>query len=385
MIQRDLMTALRQAAADYPVVTLTGPRQSGKTTLVKTCFPGHAYANLEQPDLRKLAQDDPHGFFVRFPPPVILDEIQRVPELASYVQVAVDGDRRAKGRYILTGSHQTNLHQAVSQSLAGRTAVLRLLPLSLKEVATQARLPGVDELLWRGFMPALYEEPVDPTGYHRNYFQTYVEKDVRQLLQIRNLHAFERFMTLLAGRVGQIVNLSALSGETGVSSTTLGEWLSILEASFVVFRLHPYFANIGKRVVKSPKLYFTEVGLATYLLGIESPAQMTRDPLRGGLFENMVVSDLLKTRLNQGRDPGLFFLRDNKGFEIDLIVKEGRHLIPVEIKSSMTFQPDFIRPLRDFCSREKTAHAPALVYAGEPFPDVHGVRCVNFQEAYRLV
>jgi len=385
MIARTMTDVLCRMAAQYPVVTLTGPRQSGKTTLAKTCFPDHAYANLEWPDLRRLAQEDPHGFFARFPAPVILDEIQRVPEIASYVQAAVDSKRRAKGQYILTGSHQTNLHQTVTQSLAGRTALLRLLPLTLQEVAAVGKLPTADELIWKGFMPSLHDEAVDPTAYYRNYFQTYVEKDVRQLLQIRNLNAFERFMTLLAGRVGQVVNLSGLSGETGVSDTTLGEWLSILESSFIVFRLHPYFANIGKRVKKSPKLYFSEVGLAAYLLGIESPSHVTRDPLRGGLFENMVIADLLKTRLNQGVDPGLYYLRDDKGFEIDLIVKQGRSLMPVEIKSSMTFNADFIKPIRVFCEREKAVHAPALIYAGEPLPDVHGVRCVNYFGAHTLL
>lgn len=385
MIARSMTDVLCRMAAQYPVVTLTGPRQSGKTTLARLCFPNHAYVNLEQPDLRRIAQEDPHGFFSRYPPPVILDEIQRVPEIASYVQVAVDTNRKAKGQYILTGSHQTDLHQTVTQSLAGRTALLRLLPLTLQEVATVGKLPKTDELIWKGFMPSLHNEKLDPTDYYRNYFQTYVEKDVRQLLHIRNLNAFERFMTLLAGRVGQVVNLSGLSGETGVSGTTLGEWLSILESSFIVFRLHPYFANIGKRVTKSPKLYFSEVGLAAYLLGIESPSHVTRDPLRGGLFENMVIADLLKTRLNQGKDPGLYYLRDDKGFEIDLIVKQGRSLMPIEIKSSMTFNSDFIKPIRIFCEREKMAHSPALIYAGEPLPDVHGVRCVNYTQASTLL
>ena len=385
MIARTMTDVLLRMAAQYPVVTVTGPRQSGKTTLAKTCFPNHAYVNLEQPDLRRLAHDDPHGFFARFPPPVILDEIQRVPEIASYVQAAVDTQPRAKGRYILTGSHQTDLHQTVTQSLAGRTALLRLLPLTLQEVASLGQRPTADERMWKGFMPALHDEALDVTAYYRNYFQTYVEKDVRQLLHIRNLNAFERFMTLLAGRVGQVVNLSGLSGETGVSSTTLGEWLSILESSFIVFRLHPYFANIGKRVKKSPKLYFSEVGLAAYLLGIESPSQVTRDPLRGGLFENMVIADLLKTRLNQGRDPGLYYLRDDKGFEIDLIVQHGRSWMPIEIKSSMTFNSDFIKPIRIFCEREKSAEAPALIYAGESLPDVHGVRCVNYGSAHTLL
>ncbi len=384
MIKRDMTATLLKMAADYPVVTLTGPRQSGKTTLVRDCFPNHVYANLERPDIRNLAQTDPHGFFAKHPAPVVIDELQRVPDLASYIQTRVDQHRKAKGQYILTGCHQGDLHHTVSQSLAGRTALLCLQPLDCRELSSSLRQTSCDTLIWRGFMPGLYDEPLDPTTYYRNYFKTYVERDVRQILQIRNLTAFERFLTLLAGRVGQIVNLSGLSGETGVSGTTLSEWLSILEASFIIFRLSPYFANIGKRVAKSPKLYFTEVGLAAYLLGIEHPSQVARDPLRGGLFENLVIADILKTRLNAGLDANLHYLRDNKGFEIDLIVKQGRHLVPVEIKSSMTFHADFTRNLRVFCEREPAARFPALVYAGEELPDVQGVRCANFLKAHTL-
>ena len=384
MIARDMTRLLKKMAQDYPVVTVTGPRQSGKTTLVQACFPRHAYANLERPDIRKLAQVDPHGFFAKFPAPIVIDEIQRVPDLVSFIQTAVDKNRKAKGQYILTGSHQAGLHQTVSQSLAGRTALLSLLPLSLQELRTHTSDLTCDTLIWQGFMPTLHDEPLDPTTYYRNYFKTYVERDVRQLLQIRNLSAFERFMTLLAGRVGQVVNLSGLSGETGVSSTTLGEWLSILEASFIIFRLPPYFANIGKRVVKSPKLYFTEVGLAAYLLGIEQSSHVARDPLRGGLFENLVIADILKARLNQGLDANLYYLRSDKGFEIDLIVKQGRNLVPIEIKSAMTFHSDFIQALRVFCEREPAAHFPALIYSGETFPQIQGVHGVNYRDVCSL-
>ncbi len=384
MIARDMLATLREMAASYPVVTLTGPRQSGKTTLVRSCFPDHSYANLEQPDIRRLAESDPHGFFARYPAPLIIDEIQRVPELASYIQVKVDEAPRQKGAYILTGSHQFTLKQTVSQSLAGRTALLSLMPLSIQEiVATDADL-NCDDLLWRGFMPKLYDEALDPTVYYRNYLRTYVERDLMQLMQIRNLAAFERFLALLAGRVGQVVNLSGLSGEVGVSSTTIGEWISLLEASFVVFRLQPYFTNIGKRVIKSPKLYFVEVGLASSLLGIENSLQASRDPLRGSLFENMVIAEILKTRLNLGLEPNLFFLRDSKGFEIDLIIKEGRQLRPIEIKSAMTLHPDFTRSVRHFCEVEKNAAQPALIYAGEEFPALKGVKCLNFINSARL-
>jgi len=235
-------------------------------------------------------------------------------------------------------------------------------------------------MLLRGFMPEIHDEAKDPTDFYRNYYRTYVERDLRQLAQIRNLAAFERFMVLLAGRVGQVVNLSALGGEVGVSTSTLSEWLSILEASFLVFRLQPYFSNISKRTVKSPKLYFTEVGLASYLLGLESPLHVSRDPLRGNLFENLVVADAMKARLNRGKDPRLFFLRTEKGFEVDLIVREGRALRPVEIKSAATFHPDFVSRLKRFCAEEPDAATPLLVYDGEGYADRSGVKCANFRE-----
>jgi len=371
--------------AAYPVVTLTGPRQAGKTTLAKRCFPDFSYATLEDPSIRNLAETDPKAFFKKYPEPLIIDEVQRVPDITSSIQVIVDEDRKRKGRFLLTGSHQPGLHMAISQSLAGRTAVMHLMPLSVHEVLSHNPGISTDELILRGFMPELHDEEKNATSYYRNYFRTYVERDLRQLAQIRNLAAFERFMILLAGRVGQIVNLSGLSGETGVSSTTLAEWLSVLEASFLVFRLQPHFSNISKRTVKSPKIYFTEVGLAAYLLGLESELHVSRDPLRGNLFENMIVSDVMKSRLNRGKDPRIFFLRTEKGFEIDLIVQEGRSLRPMEIKSAATFNAAFVDSLRRFCESEPESASPVLVYDGESYPERSGVKCINFRELHSNV
>ena len=307
MIERNLEKVLLKRSTEYPVVTLTGPRQSGKTTLVRKLFSDHTYVNLEDTEARLLAQRDPKGFFSRYPAPVIVDEFQRVPELASTIMVNVDANRKKKGQYILTGSHQPLLQQAVSQTLAGRTALLRLLPFSINELRHVPRQKtDVDALILQGGMPEVCTEHLEPHAYYRNYFQTYIERDVRQLMEIRNLPAFERFMVLLAGRVGQLVNLSGLSTEVGVSHTTLSGWLSLLEASFVVFRLQPFFSNISKRVVRSPKLYFTETGLAAYLLGLENEKQVIRDPLRGQLFENLIVTELLKARVNKDADPQLY-------------------------------------------------------------------------------
>lgn len=385
VIDRDLTQELVRTMAAYPVVTLTGPRQAGKTTLARRCCPDFSYATLEDPAIRNLAATDPRAFFRKYPEPLIIDEVQRVPDITSSIQVIVDEDRKRKGRFLLTGSHQPGLHMAVSQSLAGRTAVMNLMPLSVHEVLS--RDPGIstDDLILRGFMPELHAERKEATSYYRNYFRTYVERDLRQLAQIRNLAAFERFMVLLAGRVGQVVSLSGLSGETGVSSTTLAEWLSVLEASFLVFRLQPHFSNVSKRTVKSPKIYFTEVGLAAYLLGLESALHVSRDPLRGNLFENMIVADVMKNRLNRGKEPHLFFLRTEKGFEVDLIVQEGRSLRPMEIKSAVSFNASFIASLNRFCKAEPESASPILVYDGESYPERSGVTCINYRELYASV
>lgn len=384
MFTRDIQSELRQVAGEYPVVTIIGPRQSGKTTLARMHFPEYRYANLELPEVRQLAQVDPKAFFSQYPAPVIIDEIQRVPDILSYIQVLADSMQEC-GQYILTGSHQVRLHEAVSQSLAGRTGLLTLLPFSINELKKN----GIsafdrDMLIYRGFMPRIYHEQVNSTRLYRNYFQTYIERDVRQMVNVKSLIAFENFMRLLAGRIGQVVNLNSLAGDVGVSSTTLKEWLSVLEASFVIFRLPPYYENFGKRVIKSPKIFFTEVGLAAYLLGIEKPEQVMRDPLRGQLFENMVVIEALKARLNAGADPNLFFFRDSKGFEIDLIYKKGRTLVPIEIKSSMTLDTGFADNINRFIKIAPVSSHGAVVYAGDKFPEISGQKFIHFSDTATL-
>ncbi|MBQ3290277.1 MAG: ATP-binding protein [Kiritimatiellae bacterium] len=379
MIDRILSKKILEMSHHYPVVTLLGPRQSGKTTLVRTLFPAFAYADLEDPETRALARDDPKTFFENYPEPLLVDEVQRVPELLSHIQVRVDADRRRMGRFILTGSHQPRLKEAISQSLVGRTAELELLPLSLEELAERTGPVPTDTILLRGFFPDAWETDVPPTDFHRNYLRTYVERDVRTLLEVRNIAAFEKFLHLLAGRVGQIVNLDGLAGEVGVSAPTIENWISVAEASFVVFRLRPWFANVGKRFVKSPKIYFTDVGLAAYLLGIETPSQLARDPLRGSLFENMIIADLVKARTNLGREPALFFVRDSKGFEVDALYAIGRELRPFEIKSARTFDSSFYKNLVSFRSLVPECATPALVYDGESYSERGGVRCLAFR------
>lgn len=383
MIKRKIASKLIQLTKQVPVVTIIGPRQSGKTTLVKDCFKEYTYVNLEDPVNRMLAIEDYRGFFATYKEPLIIDEVQRVPELLSAIQAMVDEDRAKNGRFILTGSHQPSLQKEIDQSLAGRTSILTLLPLSMAELAEEGVLEGLstDNLLIKGFMPELYRENArENLVYYRDYLNTYVEKDLRAMLEIKNLDKFLRFLTLLAGRVGQVVNFAALSGEVGVSSTTLSEWLSVLEASYIVYKLQPYFSNIAKRQIKSPKIYFTEIGLASYLLGIKTENQANRDPLRGNLFENLIVSEVLKSRLNENQNPNLFYMRTEKGVEVDLIVRKEDILYPFEIKTAMTPNRSFSRHLLSFVEAEKTAKNPKIIYTGQSYPKLNGVEYVNFKD-----
>ncbi len=278
MFYRRITTELQELALSYPVVTVIGPRQSGKTTLTRHVFPEKPYVTLENPDTRNLAESDPRSFLEKYPEGAIIDEIQRVPLLLSYIQGIVD-EKDEKGFFILTGSHQLELQQAVSQSLAGRTALLTLLPMSLEECIEAGIDLSIDDFMIRGGYPRVHKDSLNPTKAYRNYFQTYVERDLRLLINIKDLGQFERFVRICAGRIGQLINLDEIGGEVGISSHTVKEWVSILEASFIVFRLQPYFENFGKRIIKSPKLFFTDVGLAVYLLGIENEMQLSRDPL----------------------------------------------------------------------------------------------------------
>jgi predicted AAA+ superfamily ATPase len=382
IIRRELTDELLLSASEYPVVTVIGPRQSGKTTLVRSQFPKHGYANLENPEWRELAQRDPKAFLARFPPPVIFDEIQRVPSLLSWIQVLADEQRGVKGQWILTGSNQLQLRESVTQSLAGRTALLTLLPLSLQELEGRHDDWTYAEWIHCGFLPRIYDQGIRPLRAWRDYYQTYVERDVRQLIALENQLLFERFVKLLAGRVGQLINLSSMSGEVGVSLPTLGKWLSILEASFVIFRLPPYHRNFGKRLNKSAKLYFTDPGLAAYLLGIENPAQLERDPLVGGLFENLVVVEALKSRTHRGHDPNLYFFRDHNGKEVDLLYPDGNEVIPVEIKSAQTFDASFAKGIYYFQKLSQSNRAGRIIYSGDTeFASEH-YEVRNFKSAF---
>ena len=364
MIKREIQKELINLSREYPVVTITGPRQAGKTTLAKLTFPDYSYCNLEHPEIREIARNDPNALFQMYKTPLIIDEIQRLPQLLSYIQVLVD-ENPVKGSFILTGSHQLSLNEAVSQSLAGRTALLRLLPLSINELASSGIKTERDELISTGFLPGVYNNKLNAYKAYRNYFQTYVERDLKQLIKVKELLHFENFMRLLAGRVGQVLNLHSISNDLGVSSTTLSQWLSVLEASFLVIRIFPYYENFGKRIIKSPKLFFTETGMVSYLLGIEKPEQVSSHPLLGQLFENMVVVDAIKTRMNRGEDHNMFFFRDNNQNEVDLIYKSKEHLIAIEIKSAMTFNDNLLKGIRYFQRTVPNTDKAYLIYSGE--------------------
>jgi predicted AAA+ superfamily ATPase len=376
MITRDIAEELLRSAAEYPVVTILGPRQSGKTTLARMTFPDKPYFSLEDPDVRIAAESDPRGFLSRMEGGGILDEVQRLPVLLSYLQGMVDKGKR--GRFILTGSHQPQLHEAISQSLAGRTAMLALWPFSLHELSRYETPRSPFDLIVRGCFPRLYEEGLEPRRFYNGYLQTYVERDVRALVQLRDLSQFQKFLTLVAGRVGQVVNFASLSNDVGVSATTIRNWLSVLKASYVVFELPPYFENVRKRVIKSPKVFFTDVGLAAFLLGIHTEEQASRDPLRGSLFENLIVADIVKGALNMGIRPEIYFFRDSHGNEVDLLIREKGALTPVEIKSAGTFSVDFVQGLERFGALGiKRVARGAVLYNGEQRFNVRGVRIFN--------
>ena len=385
MFSRSLTTYIQLLATKYPVVTLLGPRQSGKTTLVRAAFPKKPYVNMEDPENRSLALLDPKSFMAAYPEGAIFDEVQRTPHLLSYIQVQVD-ERNQNGLFILTGSHQAELHSAVSQSLAGRTALLRLLPLSLQEMRQANITSSLQEIILKGGYPKIYKENLPIANAYSSYFQTYVERDVRQILQIKDVVQFERCIKLIAGRVGQLVNYSSLAADVGVSAVTIKEWVAVLEATYVLTRLEPYFENFGKRVIKSPKLYFTDTGLACYLLGIDSEEQLIKDPLYGNLFENWVIIELMKTRYNQGVDPRLYFYRDVSGKEVDLLFQKGSRLMPIEIKSSKTFSPALIEGLKYFHEQApEKALEGALIYGGTQTQNLGKFQLLTAENCFRLM
>ena len=384
LIPRTVAPEFHRLLAEYPVVTVLGPRQAGKTTLVRTELPTYEYCNLEHPELRELSQEDPKALLARFTGPTIIDEIQHAPELLSYIQVIVD-EQRGNGRFVLTGSHQLGVRQAIGQSLAGRTALLNLYPFSIEEM----RGERVDYSAWEhafvGFLPRIHNQGQRPSIAYANYYQTYVERDVRQLVNLKDVRLFERLVRLLAGRVGQCLNISSLAADVGISPRTVSDWLSILEASFVIYRLPPYFENFGKRIIKSPKYYFVEPGLLCHILGIRSGDQVSRDPLVGAIFENLVITEVLKCQANKGYLPELYFYRDSNHVEVDLLIPKPGGFDAVEIKSAATYRSNLLKGLNRMASITSKVRSRTLVYRGDRVSFSNGVQALPFDQAASLV
>jgi len=361
MIKREAKKAVLRFASQFKSVAVVGPRQSGKTTLAKSVFPKKPYVSLENPDIRKFAIEDPRGFLAGFPEGAILDEAQRAPELFSYLQQILDESEQT-GKFIITGSNNFMLQEGLSQSLAGRIGIVTLLPFTMAEVGIKDNA-SMNELLYKGLYPPLYDKKVDASDWYANYITTYVERDVRLIKNITNYIAFERFVKLCAGRTGQLLNMHNLSIETGVDGKTIASWIGILEASFIIFRLYPHHVNFNKRVVKMPKLYFYDTGLAASLLGIQKEEQLAFHPFRGNLFENLIVAELLKYRFNMGLRSNLSFWRDNVGHEVDIIMQQGEVLTPIEIKSGQTVTQEYFDGL-NFWRKIRNSNRGYVIYGG---------------------
>jgi len=385
MISRTAAASLQRLSRGFPVLAVTGPRQSGKSTLAKAVFPDKPYISLENPDELEFAQRDPRNFLNRFESGAVLDEVQRCPGLFSWLQGVVDA-RRRMGDFVLTGSAQFELFAGVAQSLAGRVGRIELLPLSTQELTDVQQLPGtLEQMLHQGGYPALFDRDLTPGDWFANYVTTYLERDVRQIVAVRDLSQFQRFVRMCAARSGQLLNLASLGADCGISAVTARQWLSVLEASYLVTRLAPYHRNFGKRMVKTPKLYFLDVGLMAWLLGVRDAASIQTHAARGALFETLVVSEFIKSRWNAGQPADLYFWRDSAGHEVDVLWETDQGLQAVEIKSGATFASDWPTAIGKWQAlAEDVPLPPVIVFGGEGDYARQGCRVVGWRELTRL-
>jgi len=382
MIHREASEEILSLAAQYKAVAIVGPRQSGKTTLARLLFSHKEYVNFENPDIRLFALEDPRGFLSNYPNGAIFDEAQRVPEIFSYLQQILD-ESATNGLFIITGSNNFLLQETFSQSLAGRVGYLNLLPLTLHEIGTKKM--DINSLLFKGCYPSLYNEKIEANKWYSNYIRTYIERDVRLIKNISNLITFERFLRLCAGRVGQLLNMNSLSVEVGVDTKTISAWIGILESSFIAFRLQPYHKNFNKRIVKMPKLYFYDTGLAAALLGIESSNQLNFNSYKGALFENLMVVDFIKSRFNKAKSNNVYFWRDSVGNELDIIIENGNELIPIEIKSGQTITNEYFKGLNYWQKLTKSERG-YIVYSGDTIQKrSNNVLIVPFNELEHII
>lgn len=394
MIARQMAKLVLETATQYPVVAVTGPRQSGKTTLCRELFPDYIYVNLEKPDTRQFAQEDPNGFLAQFSKPVILDEVQRVPELFSYIMPLVD-EHRKMGEFILSGSQNFHLQEAISQSLAGRCATLKLLPLSCREINNRKN-HGIFQLsteqliadnnpasafeqIFRGGYPPIYDRNIQATNWYAQYTQSYLERDVRNLINVGDLETFERFLRLTAGRSGQILNMETLAADVGVSPVTIKRWISLLTASYIIFMLKPHSKNFNKRLIKTPKLYFYDTGLLCYLLNIRSAEDLALHSQRGAIFETYIISELVKSSHNSGIEPPFYFWRDSQGHEVDLLIENGEKLLPIEIKSGQTVASSMFSGL-NYWQKLSQCDDGMLIYGGTDSYTRNGIKVRSWKE-----
>lgn len=380
MIKREITNKLLQLAGLYPVVSVTGPRQSGKTTLVKYAFPNYDYVTLEDPDIRMIAINDPRKFVENHKIGLIIDEVQRVPNLFSYIQGVVDISDK-QGQFILTGSQNFLLLENISQTLAGRVAILKLLPLSMNELKIAKKSnESFEKLLFTGFYPRLYDKNINPTDFYPFYIQTYVERDVKLIKNIINQSTFVRFISMCAGRIGQLLNITDLANSCGISQITVKSWLSILEASYVIYLLQPHYKNFNKRLVKMPKLYFYDTGLACSLLGIRKESQLISHFAYGFLFENFIINEFIKNLFNKSKEPKFFFWRDKSGKEIDIIAEQADRLIPIEIKAGKTFSYDYIKNLKYWNKlSQNSSENTYLIYGGDNNFDISESKIISWK------
>ncbi|MGC8764840.1 MAG: ATP-binding protein [Brevinematia bacterium] len=381
MIERKAEKLIKKYLSQYPVVTVVGPRQSGKTTLCRSLFPDWGYINLEDIPLRERIKAEPEKFLRQYSEGLIIDEFQKFPELTSFIQVIVD-EKRKNGLYILTGSQSFDSMMYISQSLAGRTAIFTLLPFSYEEISHLLDTEELNNIMLKGFYPKLYDQKIDFTEYYSFYVATYIERDIRSLVNIKDFGRFEKFIVLCAGRTGQELNISSLAVETGVSSETIRDWLSLLEASFVIKLIRPYHNNFNKRIVKSPKLYFLDTGLVCYLLDIQTSSQLLKHPLRGAIFETYVFSELNKFFFNRGPEKNIYFFRENNGCEVDFIIQKGENIIAIEVKSGEIPSDEMLKGLnkfRNFASVEKSI----LIYSGRETYTYKDTRIISWKDIHK--
>lgn len=384
-IERSAETTLKRLAESFPVIGITGPRQAGKTTLARHYFPEKPYLSLEDPDQLEFAQTDPRRFLGQFQQGAVLDEVQRCPELFSYLQRIVD-EAQQMGQFILTGSQQFGFRAKMSQTLAGRISLIHLLPFSFAELTASSAAPeSLDDLLCKGFYPPVYDRNIRPNDWYASYVQTYIERDVQQLIKVKDLNAFRTFLRICAGRAGQMMNLSSIGNDCGISHNTVKEWLSVLEASYVVFQLPPHFKNFSKRLIKSPKLYFYDTGLLAWLLAIKQPEQLVMHAMRGAIFENFIISELLKYQYAKGESSNLYTWRDNNGLEVDVIIDQGNTLIPIEVKSGQTMNKDFFKHLNKWKSLAgNDAQQAFLIYGGDQDQDRNDAMVLSWRHLDKL-